>query len=262
MPIQIATGQAAAANVGQQPANLILYGPPGTEKTTDVARAFTSADGSRSNVFFIPCEDGALKPILRRGLPVPDHVQTPVKSWGEMQEVMNWLAHHRNNYAAVCIDTLSTFTMYLYKELEERFKGNKNKFLIPVELRNCLFVIREWLRWLNLHTILICHSMEPEAKEGVFYRGGPLLAPKTMIGQYYGLIDTVLRVDTLVIPGRAPSRVYWTGGETWPQELGAMTQPMDWRAWRTKNREGCGAAVVPADLGAFLRSVNPPYARL
>jgi hypothetical protein len=129
-------------------------------------------------------------------------------------------------------------------------------------MRNCLFLMREWLRSLGLHSIFIAHGLAPAMLDGVFYRGGPLMAPKTMIEQYYGLIDSVLRVETLVLPGRAPQRVYWTGGEVWPQELGTFGQPADWRFWRTKNREGCGQAIVPADLGAFLRARNPPYAGL
>jgi hypothetical protein len=260
MPIEIAAGANAAVNVASQPSNVMIYGPPGTEKTTDAVRAFTR-DG-RCTAFVIPCEDGALKPILARGMPVPDHVRTPVKSWGEMQETIAWLGQNRQNYNAVIIDTISTWTMYVYKELEKAHEGNRNKFLIPLTMRNYLYMLREWTRMLGLHCVMVAHAMAPEMKDGVFYRGGPLLAPKSMIEQYHGLIDTVLRVDHLMIPGRPPTRVYWTGGEEWPSDLGALTQPMDWRGWRTKNREGCGSAVVPADLGAFLRSRTPPYAGL
>lgn len=258
--IEVATGQQAVDNVAALPANLILYGAPGVEKTTDVARAFTK-DG-RCSCFFITCEDGALKPIAARGMPVPDHVKQPVKSWQEMTETIGWLGQNRGAYTAVAIDTISTFSMYLYREVEKQFEGNKNKFLIPTTMRNYLFLLREWIRMLGLHSVFIAHGMAPAAQDGIFYRGGPLLAPKSMMEQYAGLIDTVLRVDTLALPGRPPMRVYWTGGETWPQELGALTQPPDWRAWRTKNREGCAAAVVPADLGAFLRGRTPPYVGL
>jgi hypothetical protein len=72
----------------------------------------------------------------------------------------------------------------------------------------------------------------------------------------------VLRVDYIAPPGAAPMRVYYTGGTDWPAELGPLSQPPDWRQWRTKNREGCGQAIVPADLGAFLRIRQPPYAGL
>jgi hypothetical protein len=255
--IDIVTGAAAATNVASLPANVILYGPPGSCKTTDVAQAFTQ-DG-RCSCFFITCEDGALKPIVARGMPVPDHVKTPVKSWQEMQETLVWLGQNRGAYRAVAIDTISTWTMYLYKEMERAFEGNKNKFLIPLKMRECLFTVREWTRMIGLHCVMIAHSSAPEMRDGVFYRGGPLMAPRSMIEQYHGLVDSVLRVDHLALPGRPVTRVYWTGGEEWPAELGAFTQPQDWRAWRAKNREGCGKAVVPADLGAFLRSRTPPY---
>ena len=75
----------------------------------------------------------------------------------------------------------------------------------------------------------------------------------------FGLLDSVIRVDWLTIPGRAPMRVYYTGGEVWPAELGTFGMPADVRAWRVKNREGCNSMIVPADLGAFLRSRQPPY---
>ena len=92
--------------------------------------------------------------------------------------------------------------------------------------------------------------------------GGFSLSPKSLVGDFFGHVDTVLRVDHLVLPGRAPMRVMYTGGEQWPPELGTFGQPQDWRMWRTKNREGVGQAVVPADLGAFLRARQPPYAGL
>jgi len=238
----------------------MLYGPPGSEKTTDAVRAFTR-DG-RCTAFVIPCEDGALKPIAARGMPVPDHVTEPVKSWSAMSQAIGWIAQNRQNYSAVIIDTISTFSAYLYRDVEKQYEGNKNKFLIPTTCRNYLYLLREWIRQLGLHSIFVAHAMAPAVLDGVFYRGGPLLTPKSMIEQYHGQIDSVLRVDTLALPGRPPFRVYWTGGELWPQELGVLTQPPDWRSWRTKNREGCGAAVVPADLGAFLRGRVPPYAGL
>lgn len=260
MAIDIVTGESATANVASQTVNLMLYGPPGTEKTTDAVRAFVQGD--KCTAFFIPCEDGALKPILARGLPVPDHPKASVKSWNELQETFAWLGQNRKRYNGVIIDTISTFTMYLNREIEARFDGNKNKFAIPLAMRNCLFLLREWCRAIDLHCIMIAHAIAPDARDGVLYKGGPLLAPKTMIEQYHGQIDSILRVDYLSLPGKPAMRVYWTGGEEWPADFGVLNQPADWRMWRTKNREGCAAAVVPADLGAFLRARRPAYVGL
>lgn len=260
MPIEIASGDSAATNVAAQPANVIIYGPPGVGKTTEAVRAF--AKDGRCNAFFIPCEDGALKVIPARGLPVPDHVKQPVKDWAAMVEAMAWLAQNRQHYSGVVIDGLSTWTMYVYKDLEKQHENSRNKFLIPLKVREYLFLLREWTRQIGLHCVMICHAVAPEMRDGILYRGGPLLAPKSMIEQYAGLVDSVLRLDTLNLPGREPMRVYWTGGEEWPADFGVLNQPPDWRMWRTKNREGCGLAVVPADLGAFLRARRPPYVGL
>lgn len=254
VPISVVQGQQAVDNLAAQAANVILYGPPGSEKTTDAIKAFVK-DG-RCGAFVITCEDGALKPVLARGLPVPDHVQAPVKSWSDMQQAMNWLVSNRQNYTACIIDTLSTFTAYLYREVSEALSGERNRYIVPTTMRNCLFELREWIRNIGLHSVMICHALEPVVLDGVFHRGGPLLSPKTMVENYFGLIDTVLRVDYMETPmGR--KRVYWTGGEVWPSNAGM--RPLDAAAWRTKNREGCGAAVVPADLGEFLRGRQPPY---
>lgn len=260
MPIEIAAGQDAINNLASLPANVMLYGPPGSEKTTDAVKAFCK-DG-RCTAFVIPCEDGALKPILARGLPVPDHVRQPVKSWQEMTETLNWLGQNRNRYNAVIIDTISTFCAYLYKETEKQFENNKNKFLIPQAMRNYLYVLREFTRYIGLHCVLVAHGSAPEMKEGVFYRGGPLMSPKSMIEQYHGLIDTVLRVDWVQIPGQngnKPIRVYWTGGTDFTSAGNLFQPPPDWNFWRTKNREGVADAFVPADLHAFLKMRNPPY---
>ena len=260
MTIEIVSGQAAVDNLAGLPANILLYGPPGSEKTTDAVRAFCK-DG-RCSAFVITCEDGALKPILARGLPVPDHTKSPVKTWQDLSDTMGWLAQNKGRYNAVIIDTISTLCAYLYKETETKFENNKNKFLIPQMMRNYLYVLREWCRWIGIHCVMVGHAAGPEMRDGVLYRGGPLLSPKSMIEQYHGLIDTMLRVDFVQIPGmnsNRPVRVYWTGGNDF-STLGNLFQPPpDWALWRTKNREGVNDAIVPADLHAFLARRTPPY---
>lgn len=257
MPIEIVTGADAHANVVGQPANVLLYGGPGLLKSTDAVQAFTQ--NGRCNAFCIPCEDGALKGVAARGLPLPDHPKYTVKSWGAMVESIGWLYQHRTNYTACIIDGFSAFSSYIYKEAEEQHRGNKNKFLVPVQVRNCLFQLREWIRGLGLHSVFIAHPLPPAVIDNIFYQGGFALSPKSIVPEYFGQTDTVLRVDHLVLPGRPAMRVYWTGGEIWPQELGTFGQPQDWRNWRAKNREGVAQSVVPADLGAFLRARQPPY---
>lgn len=250
MAIEIVTGEAAAANVAGMPVNLMLYGPPGTLKTTDAVSAFTRP-------FVIPCEDGALKIVQKRGMTVPAHVKTTVKSWGQMYETFAALTHARQQFSAVILDGFSPFTTYLYREAEEQHKGTKNKFLVPVQVRTQLFTLREWIRQLGLHFVFIAHPLMPGVQDNVFYPGGFSMQPKSIIADFFGQIDSVLRVDHLQPLGQAPVRVYYTGGTEWPE---AMPQPGDWRLWRTKNREGCSSAVVPADLGTFLR--NAGYAGL
>ncbi len=257
MSIEIVTGAQAQANVVSTPANVLLYGGPGMKKTTDSYEAFFK-DG-RCRAFFIPCEDGALKSIAARGYPIPDHPRDTVKTWTQMTETIAWLAQNRDKYVAGVIDGFSTFCNYVYKELEARFAGNRNKFAIPTEMRAVLYNLREWIRQIGLHSVFIAHSAPPAVLDGVFYAGGPAMVPKTMTDNYFGLLDSVLRVDWLTIPGRAPMRVYYTGGEIWPESLGTFGMPQDVRSWRVKNREGCNQMVVPADLGAFLRSRTPPY---
>ena len=256
MSIEVVEGDAAQENVVGLPANVLLYGGPGVGKTTDAVTAFTK-DG-RCSAFVIPCEDGALKPIAARRLPVPGHVKTTVKSWPQLVEAFGWLLQNRGRYSAVILDGLTALTNNLYREAGEQFKGNKNKFEIPNFVRNCLFLIREWSRYIGMHSVFVAHVLPPAVVDGVFYPGSPLLQPKSMINDYYGLIDTILRVDYVAMPGQNPMRVYYTGGNDWPSKL-TMAQPPDWRQWRAKNREGCASAIVPADLGAFLRARQPPY---
>lgn len=257
MTIEIVTGEAAAANVASQPVNLMLYGPPGTLKTTDAVSAF-------SNPFVIPCEDNALKIVAARGMPVPAHVKNTVKSWAHMSESFAWLYQYKSHFTGLVIDGFSPFTSYLYKEAEEHFKGNKNKFAIPVYVRSCLLTMREWIRQLGLHCVIVAHPLPPAVLDGVFYPGGFSMQPKTLIGDFFGQTDTVLRVDHLQLQlGQPPVRVYYTGGTEWPEQLASTPQPADWRMWRTKNRDGYAAAVVPADLGGFLRGrQGPPYGGL
>lgn len=258
MPIEIVSGDAAYANVVALPANVLIYGPPGIGKTTDAVTAFTR-DG-RCTAFVIPCGDGALKNVAARGLPIPAHPKHPVKNWGQMVETIAWLGQNRDKFSAVILDDFSTFAAALYKDAEAQFKGEKNKFAIPNAVRMCLVQLREWVRLLGLHSVFIGHPLPPVVLDGIFYPGGFALAPKTLVAEFFGQLDTVLRVDWFAPLGRSPIRVYYTGGEIWPSELGMA--PPDMRQWRVKNREGVNQAVVPADLAALLRARNPPYVGL
>lgn len=261
MPIDIVTGADARANVAGQPVNVMLYGPPGTEKTSDAVRLFV--EGGRGRCFTIPCEDNALKAIASRGWEIPDHPKQTVKSWAAMTESIAWLYNYRQHYTGLVLDSFSVFTNYLYKEAEDVHKGERNKFAIPMAVRTCLLQLREWLRLLGMHVIITAHPQPPAVQDGVFYTGGFAMSPKTLIDTFFGQIDTVMRIGHVqTVPGQPPKRVYFTGGTEWPAELPAMSQPPDWRFWRTKNREGCNLAIVEADLGKFLRARQPPYAGL
>lgn len=260
--IDIVTGADAQQNVAGLPANVLLYGGPGLGKTTDAVATFCV--GNRCNAFVIPCEDGALKAPAARGLPVPDHPREPVKSWPQMCEAIGWLNQNRSRYTGLIIDGFSVFSTYLYKAAQSEVKSS-NKYDIPLLVRSQLLTLRGWLRALGLHSVLIAHPIQPGFQEGVFYQGGFSLSPKSLIGEYFGQTDTVLRVDYVTPPAVVggppppPSRVYFTGGTDWPA---SFVQPPDWRWWRTKNREGCNSAIVDADLGRFLRARQPPYGGL
>lgn len=257
MAIEIVTGAAAWENVAAMPANVLLYGGPGTLKTTDAVSLFTRGD--KCSAFYIPFEDGALKTIVARKMVIPDGPKYTVKTWQALCESLQWLLEHRQQYNAVILDGITAFSAYIYAG--EQARGHKNKFDVPLIVRQNLFNLREWIRQLGLHSIFIAHSEPPTVQDGVFYHGAMKLAPRSIVREYFGQIDTVLRVDWMTIPGREPFRVYHTGGEIWPAALGPITPP-DLRAWLVKNREGCNQAVVPADLGAFLRARVPPYVGL
>jgi hypothetical protein len=253
MAIDVLTGQAASMHVADEPCNLLLYGPPGTNKTTDAVQAFTR-DG-KPRAFFIQCEPGALKPILARGIPVPDHPKTVVSTWEDLVDACTYAGQHRDRYDAVIIDTLTAWNASVLTILESR--GGKNKYLLWTEIRNMLFQLRDGCRALGLHIIYIAHESMPFIDEHTNYHlGGPTLSPKTAIGRFSGGIDTMLRVG-YILQGLEIKRVYFTGGEAWPNELGLP--PPDLLKFRIKNRDGVNAAAVPADLGAYLRMRKPPY---
>lgn len=254
MPVRFVGGAEAHANVVGQPAFVMLFGDPGTQKTSDAIKLFAERD---LKCCVITCEDNALKPIAARGWPVPVHTEKPVKSTGEMNEAIAQFAATRNSFHGLVIDGFTAFTSYIYKEAEENHKGTRNKFAIPMAVRTYLLQLREWLRMLGKHTVITAHPLPPAVQDGVLYLGGFAMQPKTLIGDYFGQIDTVMRIGYVPTAiGAPPTRVYFTGGEQWPD--GIAPTP-DWKLWRTKNREGCNAAIVEADLGKFLRARQPPY---
>ena len=249
--IEIVSGEAAAANVAAEPLFMMFYGPPGTGKTTDACAAF----GRRA--FFIPCEEGALKPILARGMPVPDHPKQVVKTWDDLTAAVSYAAANKDRYSAVVIDTISTWTANVYRVLATKHKG----WDIPIAMRNMLIALRDGARQLGIHVIMIAHHLPPHFTEtGVLAgKGGPLLAPKSAMQLFNGVVDTQLRVD-IVNTGMQTERVYFTGGPEWPSGKGLP--PSDLHLWHVKNRDGVAAAVVPADLKAYLTTRQPPYGGL
>jgi hypothetical protein len=140
MAIEIVTGAEAEANVAGAPGCIGLYGAPGTRKTTDTFEAFTV--NGKCSAFAIACEDNALSILANRRMAVPDHPKQTVKSWGQMEATIAWLAQNRGRYSAVIVDGFTPFTSYLYMEAESMFKGSKNKFQAPVHVRSCLFNLR------------------------------------------------------------------------------------------------------------------------
>lgn len=268
MSVEIFTGDAAYANAAAMPANVLLYSDPGMGKSTDAVAAFCR-DG-RCHAFVAQCEDNAVKAPVSRGLPTPEHSGT-IKTWEDMYQTCAFVQQHKSRYSAIIVDGFSIFSSNLYKQAQETIgKSAKNKFEVPVFVRTKLIEFRGWLREIGLHSVLIAHPVQPTMQDGLFFPGGFSVTPKSLIGDYYSQTDTVLRVGyvyptqpaTPPLPGTPPpepTRVYFTGGQAWPEQF---APPPDWRLWRTKNREGCNAAIVPADLGAFLRSKQPPYGGL
>lgn len=252
--IEIVSGEAATANVAAEPLFLMFYGPPGLGKTTDAVQAF----GRRA--FFVSCEEGALKPILARGLPMPDHPKDVVKTWDDLVAAVSYAAQHKDRYSAVIIDTISTWTANVYRSLEDNFKG-KNRWDLPVQMRKMLLQLREGARALGIHVVMIAHQLPPQYTElgALRSKGGPLLAPKTAMEIFNGVCDTQLRVD-IVNTGMQNQRVYFTGGPEWP--ISAGLPPTDLHLWHVKNRDGVAAAIVPADLKAYLTTRQPPYGGL
>ncbi len=252
MSLEVVTGDAAAsANVAAESMFFMIYGGPGSGKTTDVVQAF----GRKA--FFIQCEPGALKPVLARGIAVPDHTKHVVQTWEDLTAAIAYAGQHRDKYNCCVIDTITTWTACVYKQLETKYKG----WAIPVAMRNMLLTLRDGARQMGMHVVMIAHALPPKYSETgqLEQKGGPLLTPKSAQGLFVPLVDTMLRSETITA-GASSKRVYFTGGPTWPSEAGLP--PADLHLWHVKNRDGCEAAVVPADLGAYLKARKPPYGGL
>lgn len=258
MMIEIVKGAAALSNVADEPCNVLVYAEPGFGKTTDAVKAMT-VDGV-CRAFFVSTEEGALKPALKLvadGLlkEMPHHTKTPVRSFEEVGQCFEFAASA--GYSGVIVDSLSTLTNIVYPALEASMKGVKNKYEIPVRMRGYLSWLRDGARALGIHVIYVAHTSGPFVDDNKnFCKGGPLMVPRTAGHLFYPRLDTILRGAMLQV-GTQAHRVYYTGGTEWPQGMGMP--PNDWLWWWAKNREGCNDAIIPADLGAFLRARQPPY---
>ena len=259
MAIEIVSGDAAVANIASEACNLMLYSPPGYGKTTDAV--MTWIRDNRCRAFVIQGDPGGLKPILARGLPIPDHTKRVVTTFEEVVEACMFAGSRRDLYDAVIFDGYSSWNETIVQALESR--NYKNKYALWNEIRGYLFAIRNGCRQLGIHVVYIAHERQPWFDEQRnFHPGGPQMAPKTVTQQLVGGVDSILRIGR--VNGQ---RVYFTGGSEWPVALGA-TPPADMWSWYTKNREGVNQAVIPADPGGvwntglrnFLQARRPPYA--
>lgn len=259
MPLDIISGEAAAAAIAAEPWNGMLYGGPGVGKTTQAVEAFTR-DG-RCTAFFVQCEEGALKPILARGSVIPDHPKGGiVVGWDAMYACFEHVHNNRGRYTALIVDNLTAWTANTEVALKAQGYGKRNGWEIPIMIRDYLITMRRFGRQLGVHIVYLAHAREAYTEDGFAYLGGPALYPKKAASLFYGAVDTMLRAGYLQA-GNKINRVFYTGGLEWPVEYGMMP-PADLLHWFQKNREGVQPAVVPADLGAYLRARRPPYAGL
>lgn len=253
MTVQIISGAEVAARVAAESVNLMLYGDPGTRKTTDAVEA-TIKDG-RSRALYIPCEPGGLKSVVAQGLPAPDSFPHVVTTWEELAKGVEHAMKHRDRYDWVIVDTLTAWNASMVRAMEAT--KQRNAWDGWKEIKKALIYLRDGCRAAGLHIIYIAHGTPPTMDEkGTFWAGSPSMQPKSAIKEFVGGIDSVLRVGYLTTMGKT-TRVYYTGGEAWPDGLGA--QPLDLRAWYAKNRDGVNWACVPADLSAYLKMRQPPY---
>src|SRR5262249_51371183 len=158
---------AAWQNVAGMPANVLLYSGPGMGKTTDAVKLFC-----RENVctaFVIQCEPNGIKNPAALGLPVPEHTKTIIETWPQIVEVFSFLGQYRGRYNGVILDGFSALSTNLYKNAQEQLKSSRNKYDVPVAVRNQLLTLRAWLRDLGMHSVLTAHSIQPTVQEGVFY---------------------------------------------------------------------------------------------
>lgn len=255
MGIEILSGPAAAAAVAGEASNLLLYGGPGVGKTTQACDAFYR-DG-QFTCFAVVCEEGALKPILVKYGHVPDHTTTIIRGWTPLWECVIHVASNRNKYNAMIVDNLTAWTAGTEAELKAAGYGKTNGWQVPIMIRDMLTAFRDACRRLGVHVIYIAHSRDPYTEEGVFYQGGPAMNPKKASNLFYGAVDTMLRAEVMNIQGKA-TRVYYTGGLEWDMGMLGLPPP-SWLQFFQKNREGVAQAVVPADLGAYLRARKPPF---
>lgn len=265
--MEILSGDVAAAAVAAEACNLMVYGGPGLGKTTEAVRAFCK--GGRCTAFYVQCEHGALKPIAARlavdpELAMPDTPKDPAT--GQVLTVVGWeplwaclvhVAQNRGRYNALIVDTLTAWTTSTTEQLKAQGFGGKNGWAVPMQIYSYLDALRTYARQLGIHIVYTAHARAPGVQDGVFYQGGPETSPKRAGSYFYGAVDTMLRVDLMQIAGQV-QRVYYTGGLEWDMSTLGMA-PASWQQWFQKNREGVQQAVVPADLGAYLRARKPPY---
>ena len=161
------------------PAFVLVYGLSGDGKTTDAVASFP-------NALHIAARNALLPAYSLWGYR-PDTIEC--KTIDDATAALN-RATQSGKYDAVHVDDFSHLAENTYAECDRKYKGYK----VFGALRDKTLAFRAAARHATFHVVLNCWLNPPRSKDGIFYRGGPMLSGK-LPEQLPAMCDLVLRCD-------------------------------------------------------------------
>lgn len=207
----------------------ICYGPSGAGKTTDLLYSFPRA-------LFIAAP-GALKPAWNVVGHVPANVYVET-----IDEATLLIEQHGQSgqFDSIVVDDFSLMAEKTFNILEAT--AGKDAFSKWNIFKSKLIHFRDTARLARMHIMVSMHEAPPKTKDGITYRGGPLVPGAKNVDALPNLFDIVVRT------GSDSTRVGWTG-------VYRCGGPRD-LTYVTKDRHGTTPDPAPMNMGEILRNAG------
>lgn len=172
----------SAKDMNLEYAKCVLYGPPGSGKTTMGA--------TFPDVLFLSAESGLLS-VRDRDIDV-----WTIETWEDLEEAFLYLKTEKHQYRSVVIDSLTEVQKKLHEYIIRKFPAKRRDYEDLMSQSDWGYAIDRMrkmcraFRDLTMHVVFICLDQTEITEEETFVK--PALSGKTLADELMGWVDAVV----------------------------------------------------------------------